>query len=137
MNMDDVRALMKEVGWGDLATTDGRTVGVRPMGGWAWKGKELWCATGANSDKIKQLRKVPQAEYCITRRDGLHVRIAGTCTISDDAGDKQWLWEACPLLRKHIPDPASPEYVVIRMTPTRVRAMMDPTAEAYEEIEPR
>jgi len=34
MNMEDVKQLRKEVGWGFLGTTDGKKVGVRPMGGW-------------------------------------------------------------------------------------------------------
>ena len=35
INMEDVKQLLKEVGWYFLGTTDGKTVGVRPMGGWA------------------------------------------------------------------------------------------------------
>jgi len=34
MNMEDVKQLRKEVGWGFLGTTDGKKVGVRPMHGW-------------------------------------------------------------------------------------------------------
>ena len=84
MNLADVKALMKEVGWGSLATTDGRTVGVRPMGGWAWFGAELWCATGRDSDKVAQLRKVPLAEYCFCRADG-QFNLAGGASRSQNA----------------------------------------------------
>jgi len=133
MNLQDVKALMKEVGWGSLATTDGRTVGVRPMGGWVWFGAELWCAAGRDSDKVAQLRKVPHAEYCFCRADGLHVRVAGSCTVSEDAEDKLKLYKAVPLLAEHIADPASPEYVVIRMRPERIRAMASSDLE-YEDV---
>ena len=50
MSMDRVKSLMRDARWGTLATTNGKTVGVRPMGGWAWFGTELWCATSGASD---------------------------------------------------------------------------------------
>ena len=135
MNMQTVKDLMKEVGWGTLATTDGRKVGVRPMGGWAWFGKELWCATFKSSDKVAQLNRVPYAEYCICHKDGLHARIAGPCTISMDNDDKLKLYKAVPALKEHIDDPGSRQYVVIRMRPDRIR-VMSPPDEQYTEIEP-
>ena len=54
MNMEDVKQLMKEVGWGFLGTTDGKTVGVRPMGGWAWMENELWCASMKSTEASSQ-----------------------------------------------------------------------------------
>ena len=133
MNFEEVKAFMKEVGWGSLATTDGKKVGVRPMGGWEWMDNELWCATGTKSDKIAQLKKVSHAEYCFCDREGKHLRISGDCTISEDNGDKLRLYQAVPALAQHIPDPASPEYVVIRMKPEKIR-VMESTALAYEEV---
>jgi uncharacterized pyridoxamine 5'-phosphate oxidase family protein len=134
MNIEEVKTFMKEVGWGVLATTDGEKVGARPVGGWAWMGNQLWCATGASSDKIAQLTRVPYAEYCFCAKEGKHVRISGLCTISEDNNDKLKLYEAVPALKDHIEDPASPEYVVLRMKPERIRAMA--TSEmSYQEIE--
>lgn len=54
-----VKNLMKEVGWGFLATSDGIKVDVRPMGSCVWMDNELWCATRAGTEKILQLRRVP------------------------------------------------------------------------------
>jgi len=133
MNLEDVKEFMSKVGWGDLATTDGKTVGVRPMGGLAWFGNEIWCATGKSSDKVAQLMQVPHAEYCFSSKEGAHVRIAGPCTVSSVDEDKLKLYEACPALKDHIQDPKSPEYVVIRMRPDRIR-MMNTTDMKYEEI---
>lgn len=133
MSLEEVKALMKEAGWGTLATTDGQKVGCRPMGGWAWMGKELWCATGDPSDKAAQLRRVPYAEYCFASPEGRHVRIAGPCAISTDDQDKRTLYEAVPALKDHIADPASPEYVVIRMTPDRIR-LMETAGMTYEDV---
>jgi general stress protein 26 len=132
MSIDRVKSLMKEAGWGSLATTDGKTVGVRPMGGWAWFGDELWCATSTSSDKVAQLRAVPQAEYCFCKPEGEHVRLSGACIISSDNDDKLRLYQAVPLLKNYIDDPASPDYVVIRMKPDRIRLMQ--LDMAYEEV---
>lgn len=126
MDMDQVKALMKQAGWGVLATTDGATVGVRPMGGWAWFGKELWCATMKSTDKVLQLSKVPYAEYCFATPEGKHVRIAGPCTVSTDNADKKKLYDAVPILREYFQDPTALEYLVIKMQPERVRMMDAP-----------
>lgn len=133
MNLEEVKQFIKQLGWGFLATTDGRKVGVRPMGGLAFKESELWCATFASSDKVAQLGKVPYAEYCFCDSTGKHVRIAGTCTISTDNAEKLWLYEAVPALKDHISDPASPDYVVIKMSPDNVRAM-ETTDMAYTQV---
>ncbi len=134
MNLEDVKKFMKEVGWGILATGDGAAVGARPMGGWAWKENELWCATGESSDKIAQLRKVPHAEYCFCDPTGKHIRIAGPCTISTDNQEKLWLYKQVPALKEYIPDPAAPGYVVIKMTPDNIRCM-ESTDLKYTQIE--
>jgi len=36
MNIENVKDFTRQVPWGMLATSDGRTVGVRPMSGLAW-----------------------------------------------------------------------------------------------------
>ena len=125
---------MKEVGWGLLATSDGNKVGVRPMGSCVWMGNELWAATTDGTEKIIQLRKVPHAEYCFSNREGKHVRIAGLCTISTNNDDKLKLYEAVPILKNYIKDPAEPTYVVIRMKPERIRLMSE-AGKGYKDIE--
>lgn len=123
MNFSGVKTFVKKVRDGFLATTDGKKVGVRLMGSFAWMGKELWCATGKSTDKIKQLKKVPFAEYCFAKRAGEHIRIYGRCKVSTSNADKLKLYKAVPLLKKYIEDPKDPEYVVIRMKPHRIRWM--------------
>jgi uncharacterized pyridoxamine 5'-phosphate oxidase family protein len=123
MSLEIVKSFIKEVGWGFLATSDSNKVGVRPMGSCVWMGNELWCATRDSSEKIKQLRKVPYAEYCFSDREGKHVRIAGSCTISTNNDDKLKLYEAVPSLKKYFKDSSDPTYVVIRMKPERILFM--------------
>ena len=123
-------------GTGVLATSDGRIVGSRPMSGLAWIGKELWCATAKSSDKVKQLKKMPNAEYCFTKSSGEHIRIRGRCKISENNSDKLKLYKAVPLLKKYIEDPKDPTYVVIKMKPKRIRWMKSTDLD-YKEIKIR
>jgi len=134
MNFEELKKFMKQVGWGTLATTDSRIVGARPMGGFEWKGNELLCATFDASDKVAQLKRVPYAEYCFCDKTGKHVRIAGACSISTDNAEKLWLYKALPELKKHIPDPASPHYVIIKMRPDNIR-VMESAGLKYTQIE--
>ncbi len=129
---DRVKSLMKEAGWGALATTDGKKVGVRPMGGWTWMDDELWCASSASSAKVADLRKIPHAEYCFCKPEGEHVRISGECAVSSDNADKLKLYEAVPMLKNYFSDPATPDYIVIRMKPERIR-IMQPNL-TYEDV---
>jgi uncharacterized pyridoxamine 5'-phosphate oxidase family protein len=134
MTLRKVKNFMKEVGWGFLATTDGKKVGVRPMGSCVWMGNELWAATRKGSDKTLQLKKVPHAEYCFMNSEGQNVRIAGRCTISTNNQDKLKLYKAVPILERYYKEPTDPRYVVIRMKPKRIRFMTQ-IGKGYEDIE--
>lgn len=133
MTLEELKQFVKQVGWGYLATTDGKIVGVRPMAGLTWKDGCLLCATFGPSDKVSQLKKVPYAEYCFCDSTGKHVRIAGPCSISTDNAEKLWLYNQLPELKKYFPDPAMPEYVIIKMTPDNIRVMSG-TEMKYEHI---
>ncbi|MBL7214425.1 MAG: hypothetical protein ISS71_01970 [Phycisphaerae bacterium] len=57
MNLEDVKEFINQVHWGTLATSDGRTVGVRPMAGLAWKDNQLWCATFGPSRRQRREKR--------------------------------------------------------------------------------
>ena len=135
MVMAQVKARMEEAGTGFLATTDGERAAVRPMGGWAWVGGELWCATGLQSDKVEEIRKCPRAEYCFMSGQGQHVRIAGPCVVSTDADDKQKLFDAVQMLRNYVDGPDDPGYAVLRLTAESIRWWTG-AATDYAEIRP-
>jgi uncharacterized pyridoxamine 5'-phosphate oxidase family protein len=134
MNLEMVKAFMKEVGWGFLATSDGTKVGVRPMGSCVWMDNELWCATSEGTEKTVQLRKIPYAEFCFCDKEGKHIRISGHCTISTNNDDKLRLYKAVPILKNYIKDPTVPHYLVIRMKPDRIRLMAE-AGKGYEDID--
>ena len=124
MTLDDVKALMKECHVGQFATTDGARPTVRPMGAWAWVDGELWLASGKHSTKVADLGKIAAAEVCFMTPDGRHARIAGPCTVSEDPADKDRLFHLIDMLEKYVHGPTDPEYVVLRLKPVSIRAMV-------------
>lgn len=132
MSMEKVRALVKEAGTGFLATTDGRRAEVRCMGGWAWVEKELWLATGADSQKVADIEACEGVEICFMAPEGRNVRIAGPCTVSRDSADKHRLFDKVPMLEKYMDGPDDPNYAVLRLRPGRVRLMDSPDLETIE-----
>ncbi len=130
---NDVQALMRAARWGHLATTDGTTVGVRPMGAWAWFDGELWCSSADPSDKVVQLRAVANAEYSFIRADAAHLRINGDIRVSQDLADKRRLYAAVPSLADHVQGPDDPHFAVLRLRPRRIRLMPRPDL-PYEEV---
>jgi len=126
MNMAAVRGLMKEAKTGFFATTDGQRAEVRCMGAWAWVGKELWLATSAVTQKVADVQACPRVEMCFMAPDGRNVRIGGYCRVSRDADDKGRLYRMVPMLDKYMAGPENPNYVVLRLTPDRIRLMATP-----------
>jgi general stress protein 26 len=133
MNMEQVKALMKEVETGFLATTDGQRASVRPMGGWAWMDDELWCATGVPSPKVGDVRACPHVEYCFMKPDGHHVRITGPCTVSTERDDKERLFGAVPVLSHYVEGPDDPGFAVLRLAIESIR-WWDGPGKGYEEV---
>lgn len=132
MDMERVKALMKEVGSGFLATTDGDRAAVRPMGGWAWVESELWCATGLDSAKVADIRKRPHIEYCFMDPQGRHVRIAGRCSVSSELSDRKQLLDLVPGIAQHIQGAEDPNYAVLRLSVGSVRYWPGPDGNYVE-----
>jgi len=123
MSFEQAKKIMDEAGTGFLATTDGEHAAVRPMGGGTWFGRELWFATSADSAKSAEIRKRPSVEFCFMDKEMRHVRVSGRCAVSTDNADKKKLYDACPVLKQHIKDPADPNYVVLKTKVERIRMM--------------
>ena len=121
MTFGQLKVFMKKVRWGVLATSDGRRVGVRPMGAWVWVGRELWCGAERGQEKIAQLAKVPFAEYCFSNSDGEHVRIAGSCRVSARPSDKALLFDRVRSLHKFYETADDKALLVLRMKPSKIR----------------
>jgi general stress protein 26 len=133
MTLDDVKKFMKEVEFGFLATTSGDSASVRPMGGWAWVDRELWCCTVTHSCKAKDVSKKPNVEYCFSNANGNHVRIGGTCAVSVLRDDKAKLLSIHPGLENYVGDADSPTYAVLRLKVQRIRSWVEENLD-YAEV---
>ncbi len=123
MTYKQMQALVKKVGTVFLATTDGKRPQVRPMSAYTWFDGELWMATDSDSVKARDLRKCSSVEVCAMARDWSNVRIEAKCRVSRSTADKQKMFGAFPWMKRFFESPSSPCWVVLRLTPTRIRSM--------------
>jgi len=135
MSMEQVHAIMKEAGACFMATTDGQKAAVRPMGGGARVGDELWFATAANTAKVAEIKAQPSVELCYANKQWRHVRISGTAVVSTDGAEKKKLFDMVPVLEKYFSGPEDPVYVVLKIKVERIRLMMVDDMQ-YTEVKP-
>jgi len=134
MSMEKVKALMKDVQTGWLATSDGKAAFLRPMSAWLWDGADLVCSTFKGSDKTAQVQACPGAEFGFADREWNHVRIAGRVTLEEGAEVKKRLFEAHEPLKQFFKGPDDPKHVVLRMKVERVR-LLPMESMGYDEVE--
>jgi uncharacterized pyridoxamine 5'-phosphate oxidase family protein len=123
MTYAEIQTLVRDVKTVFLATTDGKRAQVRPMSAYAWFDGELWMATAARSVKARDARKCPRVEVCAMARDWSNARIEAKCRISRAPADKKKMFAAFAWMRNFFASAAHPSWVVLRLTPTRIRAM--------------
>jgi general stress protein 26 len=111
---------MKQVKTGFFATTDGKRAAVSPMTAYIWFDKEIWLAANAKAGKVQDVRKCPKAEFCFMDAKYNHVRIAGTCKVSEKLADKAAMFKAYEVMKRYFESPESTEWVVLRLKPQRI-----------------
>jgi len=133
MSFDTVKQIMEEAGSGYLATTDGDRAYVRPMGSPQWVGSELWMATGLNSGKVAQIKKRNRVEFCIADKAWRFLRIAGTCSISQDTTDRQTFMDRVPVITQYFSGATDANYAVLRI---KVETMQLVTPQGETSVQP-
>lgn len=121
--MTAVKRLMKTAGTGFLATTNGRRPTVRPMSAYLWVGGELWLAAFLKSEKVCDAGKCRTVEFCAMQSDFRHVRIAGRVALSRSAADKKKMFAAYEWMGRYFTSATDPNWVVMKIRPTRIRLM--------------
>ena len=113
----------KKAIWCAVATThkgDPRVRIVHPT----WEGDVLWFATGPQSPKAKQMADNPvvDIQYQVAPPDFIHVMVRGTAELIADQKTKNHAWDAIDydLTQFGSSGPDSPDFLPIRITPTRV-----------------
>jgi general stress protein 26 len=118
-----VDAACKKAIWCAVATShegDPRVRIVHP----SWDGDVLWFATGPESPKARQMAKNPAVDiqYQVAPPDFIHVMVRGRAELITDQKTKNHAWDAIDydLTQFGSSGPDSPDFLPIRITPTRV-----------------
>ena len=98
--MEQVLNLLKEDGYGFLATVDNGKPRVRPFGFMFEEEGKLYFCTNNQKDVYKQLMVLPYIEYSRTSKDMVTVRISGNVTFTQDIDKKEKALDSSELVRR-------------------------------------
>ena len=123
MTKDDVIDLIKDAGYGFLATTEKNHPRVRPVMPYLTEEGNLLLAMIKGKRTISQIQENPLVEICYVDRKMAFCRISGKAKISEDIEKKQIVWDNIPILKQFIGGPEDPNLVLIDIESTTVEAM--------------
>ena len=123
MNKDEVIDLIKDAGYGFLATTDKDQPKVRPVMPLLMDDGNLLLAMIKGKRTIEQVKKNPLIEICYVDRKMCFCRISGKAKITEDNDKKQLVWDNIPMLKQFLGGPQDPNFVLIEIESTSVEAM--------------
>lgn len=115
-----------------LASVDDGQPGVRPVSPVRTEEFIVYVASLRSSGKTDELARNSRVELCYLTPDHDQVRITGTADLVTDAGMRQSVWDANPLLRAYLGSVDNPEFMLYRVSPKRVRYMKEWALEYVE-----
>lgn len=124
MKKEEAMDLIKDAGFGYLATVDGDQPHVRPMMPYLMEDeKRLLVAFLGRSRSIEHIKKNPKVEFCFVDRKMWYCRIAGQAKISTDIDKKTMLWDNIPMLKQYFGEPQDPNFILAEVTMESMEAM--------------
>ncbi len=115
-----------------LATMDGNQPRVRPVSPVRTEGFTVYVANLKSYGKTAELAVNPRVELCYLDEDHNQVRITGKAEVVDDRKLLEEIWHANKLLQHYLGSVDNPELVVYRISPERVRFMLEWALQYYE-----
>lgn len=134
MNREEVIDLIKDAGFGYLATIEGDQPRVRPMMPHMTDDGQLLLALLGRSRSIDQIKKNPKVEFCFVDRKMWYCRVAGLAKISDDLSKKETIWNAIPMLRQYFSGPEDPNFVLAEINIAEDAEAMTPHQKSPDRI---
>jgi general stress protein 26 len=123
----EVAAASAKAVWCALATVRGQGATAQPrvrMVHPTWEGDVLWLATGPGTPKARQLARNPNVDiqFQVAPPEFIHIMVRGTAELCTDDATRRHAWDALDYdLTSFFPGgPTDPNYVAIRIVPTRV-----------------
>ncbi len=124
MKKEEVIDLIRDAGFGYLATTEDNQPRVRPMMPYLVEDTgRILVALLSRSRSIAQIIKNPRVELCFVDRKMWYCRIAGLAKITTDSNEKTILWDNIPMLKQYFGGPQDPNFSLAEITVERVEAM--------------
>ena len=125
-------ALVKKVKFPLLATMDGDQPRVRPVSPVCTEGFTVYVANLKSYGKTSEIEKNPKVELCYLDEDHNQVRITGEATVVADRMLLEDIWKSNRLLQNFLGSIDNPELIVYRITPNRVRFMLEWALKYFE-----
>jgi general stress protein 26 len=89
-----------------------------------WEGDVLWVATGPLTPKARQMENNPcvDVQWQVAPPDFIHIMVRGRAEILRDSATKQHAWDVFDYDLKDFfaGGPDDPNYIAVKITPTRV-----------------
>ena len=123
MQKEEVIDLIKDAGFGVLATVNNNQPKARPMMPYLTEEGDLLLAVLSHSRTINDITVNPRVEICYIDRKMCFARIAGKAKISQEIEKKLMVWNNVPMLRQYFGSPQDPNYVLIEIETDSVEAM--------------
>lgn len=124
--------LVKKVRFPMLATMDGNQPRVRPVSPVRTEGFTVYIANLKSYGKTAELEKNPRVELCYLDDDHNQVRITGEAEVVTYRKILEEIWNSNKLLQHYLGSIDNPELVVYKITPNRVRFMLEWALKYYE-----
>ena len=115
--------LIKDAGFGCMATTEGNQPRLRPMMPHLADDGTLLLAVLGRARTINQIKENPRVEICYIDRKMWYARITGKAKVSNDPAKKEIAWSNIPMLRQYFSGTADPNFVLIEVDTAKVEAM--------------
>ena len=115
--------IIRDAGFGFMATTEGNQPRVRPMMPYLTEEGELLLALLGRSRSIADIKKNSLVEICFVDRKMWYCRVTGVAQMSNDLTKKQIVFENVPMLRQYFAGPDDPNYHLAVIEIKAVEAM--------------
>ena len=123
MTKEEVVDLIRDAGYGQLATAEGNQPRLRPMMPYLTDDGQLLLALLDRSRTIAQVKSNPLVEICFVDRKMWYCRITGKGHISQDSEKKEILWNNIPMLKQYFGGIQDPNFTLMVVEITSVEAM--------------
>jgi len=123
MNKEEAIDIIRDAGFGFLATLEGDQPHVRPMMPYLSEEGELLLALLGRSRTIAQIKANSKVEVCFVDRKMWYCRVTGNAVISEDISKKRIVFENVPMLRQYFAGPEDPNFHLAVIEIKSVEAM--------------